>query len=342
MRLRTPCLLGMASLLACPSNGLADDLLRIENIANGDNVVVLVDSRTSAGANWRCSNDEVLRTTGDLPAGRRDADGGCNSEIAVFAAGNAMALSFPGWSDADGDIHTITMKPIIDVPVSVWIADAAAKARAPLDIANVTWVYTQNKVGVQFVATYNDVYDDPNAVATIAKSCDSIGWIRRSAWYTPRTLNVYYVKTITLPPELARQRPDDQKTPGLTCDRFGDGSIKGDANIIFISGTGNLATVAHEIGHAFGLRPGPEGGHTNDAKRKFLEGFDSNNVMAGGGPPTRSHFSLGQAFRMNTQADEWGGTMLIANGLRPGPGRACPPLRTSDTCPPLALDWTRP
>src|SRR6266540_2607519 len=165
MRLRTRCLLGVACLLACPSNGLADDLLKIENIADGDNVVVLMDSRTFAGANWQCSNDTVLRTTGALPVGRRDADAGCNSEIAVFAAGNAMALSFPGWSDADGDIHTITMKPIIDVPVSVWIADAAAEARAPGEIANATWVYTQNKVGVQFVATYNNVYDDPNAVA---------------------------------------------------------------------------------------------------------------------------------------------------------------------------------
>jgi hypothetical protein len=322
---------------------LADDTLRIENIANGDNAVVLMDSRTFAGANWQCSNDTVLRTTGgDLAVGKRDAAGGCNSEIAVFAAGNAMALSFPGWSNADGDIHTITMKPIIDVPVSVWVADAAAEAQAPLDLANATWIYAQNKVGVQFVATFNNVYDNPNAVATIGKSCDSIGWIRMSAWYTPRTLNVYYVKTITLPAELASQRPDDQKTPGLTCDRFGDGSIKGDANIIFISQRGNLATVAHEIGHAFGLRPGPEGGHTNDSNNKFLEGFDSNNLMAGGGPPTRSHLSLGQAFRMNTQADEWGGTMLIANGLRPGPGRACRPLTTSDMCPPLALDWMRP
>src|SRR5262249_22766238 len=41
-------------------------------------------------------------------------------------------------------------------------------------------------------------------------------------------------------------------------------------------------------------------------------------------------------------ADEWGGTMLIANGLRPGPGRACPPLSTSDICPPLSLAWSQP
>ena len=123
----------------------------------------------------------------------------------------------------------------------------------------------------------------------------------------------------------------------MNCDRFGDGDIKGDANVTFIGGNANLATLAHEIGHAFGLRPGDQGGHTNN-----LQGFDENNVMWGGGSQARSHFSLGQAFRMNTQADEWGGTMLIANGLRPGPRRACPPQTTSDICPPLALDGVRP
>jgi hypothetical protein len=335
MRLRTPCFLGIACMLAYPSSGSADDQLRIEHVADGDNVVVLMDSRVSSGPTWWCSNDEVLRTTENLAVGKRDAARGCNTEIAVFASGNAMALSFPGWTDSDGDIHTITMKPIIDAAVSIWIADAAAEVRAPLDIANATWIYAQNKVGVQFVPTYHLVDSDPNAVATIGTSCDSIGWIRRSEWYMPHALNIYYVKNITLPPELAS--PGLQDTPGLTCDRFGDGSIKGDANIIFVGGSANLATLAHEIGHAFGLRPGTQGGHTNG-----LKGFDSNNVMAGGGSSTRSHFSLGQAFRMNTQADEWGGTMLIANGLRPGPGRACPPLATSDMCPPLALDWSRP
>jgi hypothetical protein len=172
-------------------------------------------------------------------------------------------------------------------------------------------------------------------MATIGKSCDSIGWIRRSAWYTPNTLNIYYVENITLPRELAR--PDWPYPPGLNCDRFGDGDIKGDANITFISGNGSLATLAHEIGHAFGLVPGIEGGHTTG-----LQGFDPNNVMWTSTNPTqnnmRSHFSLGQAFRTNTQADG----RLIANGLRPGPRRACPPLTTSDICPPLALDWSRP
>ena len=125
----------------------------------------------------------------------------------MFAEENAMALSFPAWSDSDGEIHTITMKPIIDVPVSVWIANAAAEEQAPLDMANATWIYRTNKVGVQFVATYHPVFSDSRAVATIGKSCDSIGWIRRSAWYKPNTLNIYYVDKITLPPELGPPGP---------------------------------------------------------------------------------------------------------------------------------------
>jgi hypothetical protein len=340
MRLKTTHFLGIACLLAFPSAGSAADRLRVENIVGGDNVVVVMDSRASAGPT-ACPNDEVLRTTGELTFDNVLAADGCNSEIAVFAADNAMALSFPAWTDRNGDVHTITMKPIIDVPVSVWIANGSAEAQAPNDIANATWIYRKNKVGVQFVPTYHLVSADPRAVATIGKSCDSIGWIRRSAWYTPNTLNIYYVENIAPPPELALRGAQD--LPGLNCDRFGDGDIKGDANITFISSRANLASLAHEIGHAFGLRPGNQGGHTNDPRGEpALAAFGPKNVMWGGGPWDRDHFSLGQAFRMNTQADEWGGTMLIANGLRPGPGRACPPLTTSPICPPLALDWIRP
>ena len=111
----------------------------------------------------------------------------------------------------------------------------------------------------------------------------------------------------------------------------------GNGNINRIGTTANIASLTHEIGHAFGLRPADSGGHTN-----ALPGFGSNNIMQGGGLPTRDHFSLGQAFRMNTHSDAFGGTMLIQNGLRPGPGRTCLPLTTNSMCPALNLDWTRP
>ena len=349
MRLRTTCFLGIAGLLACPSIGAADDRLRIENIAGGGDVVVVVDSRALQGSTWSCRNDEVHQikpsaadpTTAELtlPVAAIAANG-CNSEIVVFTEGNAMALSSLDWTDGN-DVRTITMKPIIDVPVIVWIASAAgtAEENAKDGVKKATEINRKNKVGVQFVATPNNVSSNAKAVEAIGESCDSIGKIRRSApyWYTPNTLNIYYVDRVVAPRELG-----GASIAGLTCDRFGDGVIKGDANIIFVAHRANfdLATVAHEIGHAFGLRPGitPDGkeagGHTGG-----LKDMPRNNVMCNRNClAPRDHFSLGQAFRMNTQADEWGGTMLIANGLRPGPGRACPPLTTSDLCPPLTLD----
>jgi hypothetical protein len=45
---------------------------------------------------------------------------------------------------------------------------------------------------------------------------------------------------------------------------------------------------------------------------------------------------------MNTHTDQWGGSMLIKNGLRPDPGRPCPPLAVSRTCPALKTAWPRP
>jgi hypothetical protein len=62
------------------------------NIADGDNVVVLMDSRVSAGRTWWCSNDEVLRTTGDLAVGRRNAAGSGNVTFLVCYTCHAASL----------------------------------------------------------------------------------------------------------------------------------------------------------------------------------------------------------------------------------------------------------
>jgi hypothetical protein len=309
------------------------DRLRVENIAAGDNVVVMMDSRASPGQSG-CTNDDVRRTTGELQLGNVRAAAGCNSEIAVFATENAMALSNTVgiWTNSSGDIHTITMKPLIQAPVSYWIADAAGMQLVTRDVTNANDVYTKNKVGVRLApaAAPADVSSNAGAVATIGQSCDKVADIRASAWYTPNRLNIYYVSKVDPPQGQPPAGPDG--VPGWNCDRWGD------ANITFISATkANKATLVHEIGHAFGLRPGFQGGHTENEP-----GFGPNNVMWGGGSEYRDHFSLGQVFRMHMQADQWGGTMLIANGLRPGPGRNCPPRAASDLCPRLDLDWVRP
>ena len=130
-----------------------------------------------------------------------------------------------------------------------------AAAQAPLDVANATLIYGQNKVGVQFVPTYQDVSFNATAVATIGSGCNAIGRSALALGIRRTELNVYYVNG-----------PLPQDAPGLNCDHFGDGNIKGDANITFLGARANLASLAHEIGHAFGLRTGAQGGHTNKLK----------------------------------------------------------------------------
>ena len=298
-----------------------NDRLRVDGISGrAENVVVMMDARTAAGGAG-CSNDSVLRTTNILDLGNLLAPAGCSSEISIFARNNAMSFESPvnTWTDARGNLHVTPLAPVLNMPVSVWIANNALAAQAVNDMANANLLYAQNKIGVQFAPTYNNVSGNAAAVATIGNvSCATVAPIQASAFYTPNVLNMYYV---------------NGAFTGGNCAR----TVPGDANITYLGTTANLATLAHEIGHAFGLRPAAAGGHTEG-----LPGFGTDNIMQGGGLPTRSHFSLGQAFRMNTHTDMWGGTMLITDGLRPGPGRACPPLTTTSLCPALTLDWVRP
>ncbi len=323
---------------------LLQDRLRVQGIIGGDNVVVMMDARTSTGAG-DCRNDRVVRSTGNIRLGNLLSPAGCNSEIAIFSKNNAMLLETPvdTWTNRPTDVHTATLEPIIKVPVSVWIAHATpgAKTKAEKDMARANLLYKRNKIGVKFVATFNDVSGDANAVTTIGDgvlaptptniSCtDAITALQASAFYTANRLNVYYVNLVFTGRNCAiKQTPQD-------CGNLA-GYPEADGNITYIGTAANRASLAHEFGHAFGLRPGPCGGHTDT-----VAGFGPENIMWGGGDGNRNLFTLGQVFRMNTHTDQWGGTMLIKNGLRLGPGRPCPPLTTNATCPALKTDWARP
>jgi hypothetical protein len=315
------------------------DKLKIQGIAGGDNVLVLGDARKNSGASG-CANDQVFRSTGETALPNFLSSAGCNSEIAIFAANNAMLLETPvnTWTNRPTDVHTATLQPIIMVPVSVWIADATpgARTKAEQDMAHANLLYRQNKVGVHFVPTFVPV--SGAAVATINNSvalagsdieCKDVPGVQASGFYTANTLNVYYV-TLGITGRNCAIKQTPTSCPGTDFE-YGDG------NITYIGTAANRAALAHEFGHAFGLRPGPCGGHTNG-----LAGFGPNNIMWGGGDGNRDQFSLGQVFRMNTHSDQWGGTMLIQNGLRPGPGRKCPPTEISAICPALNKDWHRP
>jgi hypothetical protein len=326
--------------LAVAPSIAAQDRLKIQRIAGDDNVVVMLDGRFKPGVGG-CANDKVSLSDGDteLPNLRPSAD--CRSELAIFSEGNAMLFESPvtTWTNASGDVHVARLEPLIEVPVRVWIARSGAAASVAEHRARTQEIFRKNKVGVRFRFTVDDVSGNPRAVDVIhgavvapggRPECTNIDALQESAFYAAKTLNVYYVDLAFTGRNCAlKQTPADCPSAAS--------HPKADGNINFIGTTANRATLAHEFGHAFGLRPGPCGGHTNGRA-----GFKRNNVMWAEGDENRDHFSLGQVFRMNTQTDQWGGTMLIENGLRPGPGRACPLRSTSRDCPALRTNWPRP
>jgi len=190
------------------------------------------------------------------------------------------------------------------------------QVRAQNDIANANLLYNQNNVGIQFNATYTSFAGNAGAAATIGTGCPTaatVGPLQASAWYTANTLNAYYVNSAFT---------------GINCGQ--------DRDMNFIGTTANLGSLPHEFGHAYGLRPSGSWGHTNG-----VAGFGNNNIMWGGGPGTRDHFSVGQAFRLNTDTS----SMLNANGDRTGPTETCPPNVSGVppnvsgvSCPALSLD----
>ena len=317
-----------------------EDRLRIVGIASGDEVAVMLDARTSAGSAG-CGNDQIFRSSGDRRLGNLLPAAGCNSEVAIFSEKHSMVLETVNtWTNVRGDLHTVTLQPMIDVPVSVWIANDAAAAKAVADMNKANDLYRANKVGIRFVPTFTRVVDvstDPNAITIVnagigtgpsGLECQNIAAIQQRAFYTANTLNVYYVNE-----SFTGRNCAILQTPSV-CTNDSTAFPPGDGNITFIGSMATSTTLAHEFGHAFGLRPASCGGHTES-----LSDFGPDNIMAAGGGDERVHFSLGQVFRMNTHTDAWGGTMLIQNGLRTAPARACQPHVTDARCPALGTAW---
>ena len=268
--------------------------------------MILADYGRSTG----CRDDVIHRTTGTRGVGNVLTNGTCNSEVSVFSDDNAMSFQtgVTTWTNSVPDTHTVGLQPMLTAPVTVWIALAGALPRAQNDLANANLLYNANNVGVRFNATFNDVSGNNNAVNTIGTGCANAGGLAGTAFHTANTINLYYV---------------NGAFTGVNCGA--------NRNVNYIGTTANLGSAPHEIGHAYALRPSGSGGHTNG-----LAGFGNNNILWGGGPATRDHFSVGQAFRINVSDI----SMLNLNGTRTGGTRTCAPDTVSNFCPALALDST--
>ncbi len=282
------------------------DKLVLNNNTSADSAIAMLDHRTAG-----CNNDQIVRTTNVRFLGNILSNGTCRSTVSVFSDDNAMSYetNVTTWTNSQGDTHTVNLQPVITVPVSVWVANNALLVSAQNDFANANLLYNQNNTGIQFNPTYNNFFGNAAAVATIGVGCPTaatVGNLQGSAWYTANRLNIYYVNSAFT---------------GINCGQ--------DRNMNFIGTIANLGSLPHEIGHAYGLRPSGNWGHTNG-----VAGFGNNNIMWGGGPGTRNNFSVGQSFRLNTDTT----SMINVNGNRVGPTETCMPNASSATCPPLALD----
>jgi hypothetical protein len=288
----------------CPRPTRCDEI-ELQNNTGNDSAVLFIDGRRTGG----CVNDEIRRDTTTVCVGNLLSRQVCRSEVAVFSDDNAMALveNVNVWSDSIGDRLTIPLQPILNAPVTVWLLDPNAAARAAADLANANLLYNVNHAGVQYAATVNDRSTNNTAINLVGTSTANMcqtAWIAGltgSAFFTPGQVNIYYV---------------NGAFTGLNCIAV--------RNIIVVGTTANNQTLAHELGHACSLS------HTNGNSA-----FGSNNVMIGGGA-ARDHFSEGQDFRINMNP----GSVLNANGVRTGPTRTCSDATTNNSCPALGLDAT--
>jgi hypothetical protein len=245
------------------------------------------------------------------------------------------------WTNSPGDVHTVTLDPLVEVPVHIWVVDDATATLAQQHIDRAEFLYRENMVGVQLVPTIrklSDVSTESNAFQIVrdgindaGDTClDGIDVIKTKPFYTAKTLNVYYVDGKFTGKNCAiKQSP-------FPCPTNPASFAAGDANITFVGIKANPTTVAHEIGHAFGLRPAACDGHTEGVAT-----IAKDNLMCTGTTcnADRTTFTPGQVFRMNTHSDFWGGTMLIPNNIPGRTPRACAPNAVGKLCPALDLPW---
>ena len=322
-----------------PVRQTRQDTLKIEGGTPGEklDVVVMIDARkrTSSGMtvceNGPKGDDWVQRFTGVsplvIPLGDLRSSDGCGSEVAVFSENHRMHLEKLPWTDEE-DVHTVTLKPRIIVPVNIWTVDDDDRRRAQDEILVANHLFVKNRVGVEFDPTFRRLSKN-EATLIRRQKCKSANAIKKAKRYVAGTLNVYYIAGE------GDRNCAIAETPA-SCDRLHKHATI-DGNFTYLGAIGAPFTLAHELGHAFGLRPSVCWGHVNGLD----EAFGLENVMYAGTFEAllRRRFTLGQVFRMNTQDDRWGGTMLIKNGLRPeADRRKCLPNERNSICPLLNMD----
>lgn len=270
----------------------------------------------------------------------------------------------------------------ISVPVTVWIAAAAAgslqaainnelgcqpegdvvECVARKEFAVASEVFAAERTGIQLTLagvkraqTPSSILFELPAVAPEGWTCPSgevrltLDGVVQSAGGDPAVvfdksaLNVFYLEGIwTYRPDLGTSSPNN----GLTCPPDGNGVV-----VLIPFEGGPNTSLQHEFGHALGLLR-PDWGHANfvDAwDTTDDDDFDASNVMwsyeSDAVTTPRSRITLGQAFRLGVSDSAW----VNRANLRDGRKKACDDpfdleatVAGDDPCPRITRDYRSP
>ena len=306
------------NLTTCPNFPGNTDHIAVSNNIGDDTVIGLIDARDGNG----CFSDTHFKGKDNIFLGNLPSTGGCNSEFAIFSKDNAMMFRTPVfWTDSVFDKEPVTLQPMLEAPVAVWIVidESGAQERAEWDFANANFLFNSNYAGISFNPTFKNISLIDGVRETIGCGECARKRIMESPYYKPDQLNVYYIDMWGFCTEYVKARNCWRKIP--------DTETEVPTNIIFVNRWAPNDSLTHEIGHAFSL----DDIHTCVAK-PLLGAWGTNHIMCGG-KTGRTDFTEGQTFRMNVNVT----SMINVNGVRTGRMRdpACTDTTTNEFCPKL-------
>jgi hypothetical protein len=309
----------------------ADGNDRVSAVGNGPapSVVVALNGK----GRTTCYFGKIFQGSGPIDLNDRiESPATCASGVAAFARDRAAQLDpTPAWSHDPARPLQLTMQSTVDVPIHFYVPQGSGldqDAKDEMDIA--TGLYAANRAGIRFSPAGITEY----AGTPVATACDDAATlVTKPDMYDPETINVYYVTQVNYADMYLGYNCFEQALS------VGGATTTGE-NIILLAAHRTSTTLAHELGHALGLRLLV--GHTSTAG-----GFTTKNLMMGGiswaDEDAQDHFSVGQVYRMSFDQSSWinhGRATQVAT-IRVGPTRSCqktPLGAIGDECPKLVLD----
>lgn len=265
------------------------------------------------GASGECVRHLVLRSDLIVPA--LDGDGACAQQVVVLAPDRKPVQRAGQSLTSAPDVVDVSLaEPAIAVSVVVWALVGHAvrggdefpiKDVVATDFAAANATLAAARTGVTLEWTLKRGWLSEEAVETIGTTCSA--GLASTAWHDPDKLNVYYVPAVDA----------NLLLHGLHC------ADAGVPNAIFVSADyAPELTLAHEVGHAFGLQ------HTGDAAGPWYEvpegdrtrsRLGQGNLMWSDLRDAGTSLSLGQAYR--TIASD--ASALQRLGLSPVASQSC-------------------